>query len=56
MLVEFRGKTPFKLPSRTTNLVYDFEPGEQMYVDIFDVPMLLLWREDDDQVFFEVDE
>jgi len=55
-LVGFRGKTAFKLPSRTTNLVYDFEPGEQMYVDIFDVPMLLLWQEDDEQVFFEVDE
>ena len=55
-LIEFRGETAFKLPSRTTKLVYSFEPSEQVYVDAFDVPMLLLWREDDEQVFFEVDE
>ncbi len=55
-LIEFRGKTPFSLTSRTTSLVYKFEPGKQLYVDAFDVPMLLLWREDDEQVFFEVDE
>lgn len=56
VLMEFRGKTPFSLPSRTTTLVYDFEPGKQLYVDAFDVPMLTLWREDDEQVFFEVSE
>ena len=56
VLVKFHGKTSFKLSSRTTQLIYSFEPGEPVYVDAFDVPMLLLWREDDEQVFFEVDE
>lgn len=37
-------------------LVYNFEPGQQLFVDAYDVPMLLLWRENDEQVFFEVDE
>lgn len=55
-LIEFRGETFFSLPSRTTALVYNFEPGKQMYVDSYDVPMLMLWREDDEQVFFKVDE
>lgn len=54
--IEFRGKTPFSVPSRTTTAVYDFQPGKSLYVDVFDVPMLLLWREDGEQVFFEVDE
>ena len=55
-LIEFRGLTAFALPSRTTKLVYQFKPGGQIYVDAYDVPMLLLWRENDKQVFFEVDE
>jgi len=53
-LIEFRGRTVFPVSSRTTAVVYEFEPGQRLFVDAYDVPMLLLWREDDEQVFFEV--
>lgn len=55
-LILFRGETSFSLPSRTTKVTYQFEPEQQFYVDSFDVPMLILWREDGEQVFFKVDE
>lgn len=54
--IMLRGETSFSLPSRTTKLIYRFEPGQSLFVDAYDVPMLLLWREGDKQVFFEVDE
>lgn len=55
-LIMFRGETSFPVPSRTTQVIYNFVPGQQLYVDAYDVPMLVLWRENDKQVFFEVNE
>ena len=58
-LFEYSGsKALVELVSRTTKAAYSFTPGAQLYIDVYDVGMLLLHREngDDEQVFFEVAE
>ncbi len=56
VLMEYRGSQKLMLDSRTTEAVYVFTPGTMRYVDAFDVGMLYERRENDEQVFFEVDE
>ena len=57
-LFEYGGVEPVELVSRTTEVAYRFTPGAQVYIDVWDVGMLLLYRENggDKQVFFEVAE
>ena len=58
-LFEYGGELEeVELLSRTTNVTYGWTLGAQVYVDVWDVGMLLLYRENgtDEQVFFEVAE
>ena len=52
------GLQEVELLSRTTNVAYKWTPGAQVYIDVWDVGMFLLYRENggDKQVFFEVAE
>ena len=56
-LFEYGGtEAVVELPSRSTDVIYSWTPGAQLYIDVWDVGMLLLRREngDDVPVFFEV--
>ena len=56
VLMEYSGSKTIVIQSRTTEAIYVFSPGAQKFVDAYDVGMLKLELENEEQVFFEVDE
>ena len=56
VLIKYSGSRTVVIQSRTTEAIYVFSPGAQKFVDAYDVGMLKLELENEEQVFFEVDE